>query len=265
MLNALHIAATGMAAQQLNVETISHNLANMGTTGFKRSRVSFSEMVNQGSRPRSAGDSMLAPLRGLTSDRSMGAGVNVASVKTIFELGEPRKTDQPQDVMISGDGFLEVVMPDGTRAFSRGGNLKTDADGLLTTQEGHALKPHLVIPDGVQSMTIAADGRVSVRSAAQRPWVEVGQLPLARFNNASGLEPIGGQLYRSTQASGESISGQAEEAGFGSIRQGYVESGNVKLVDEYVGLMLAQRAYEASAKVVQASDEMLAMVNNLRK
>lgn len=265
MLNALHIAATGMAAQQLNVETISNNLANMNTQGFKRSRVDFAALVSQGTDAGSVDRSTPVLQQGLTGLRSGGVGVSVASVKTLFDPGEPRKTDRPHDLMIDGDGFLEVTMPDGSRAFSRGGSLKLDADGALLTQAGFPLKPAIFIREGAQSMTIAADGSISVRSSAQGRRVELGQLHLVRFGNASALEPMADGLYRSNQASGDAISGLPGEVGFGTIKQGHVEGGNVRLVDEYVGLMLAQRAYEASAKVVQASDEMLAMANNLRK
>lgn len=266
MLNALHIAATGMAAQQLHVETISNNLANMSTPGFKRSRVDFAALVTQGAEAGSVDRSTPGLLpQGLTGHRSGGVGVSVASVKILFDPGEPKRTDRPHDLMIDGDGFLEVTMPDGSRAFSRGGSLRLDADGALLTPGGFPLKPAIFIPQGAESMTIAADGSISARSSAQGHRVELGQLHLVRFGDASALEPMADGLYRSSEASGDAISGLPGEAGFGTIKQGHVEGGNVRLVDEYVGLMLAQRAYEASAKVVQASDEMLAMANNLRK
>jgi len=265
MLNALHIAATGMAAQQLNVETISNNLANMNTPGFKRSRVDFASLVNQGAEAGSMERSTPGLRQGLTGHRSGGVGVSVASVKTLFDPGEPKRTDRPHDLMIDGDGFLEVTMPDGSRAFSRGGSLKLDADGALLSQGGFPLKPPIFIPEGGQTMTIAADGSISVRSSARGHRIELGQLHLVRFGNVSALEPMADGLYQSNEASGDAIAGQPGEVGFGTIKQGHVEASNVRLVDEYVGLMLAQRAYEASAKVVQASDEMLAMANNLRK
>ena len=265
MLNALQIAATGMAAQQLNVETISNNLANMATPGFKRSRVSFVDLVNQGSATAPSVTAGNSAIDALPLPRSFGAGVSVTSVDTSFDVGDAQKTGSPLELMINGDGFLEVIMPDGSRAFSRGGSLKVATDGALTTQAGQVLKANIIVPDGMQDLTIAADGKVSARASAQANWMELGQLPLVRFNNEAGLEALGDGLYRTNDASGESISGIAGENGMGSIKQGYVEGANVKLVDEYVGLMMAQRAYEASVKVVQASDEMLSLTNNLRK
>jgi flagellar basal-body rod protein FlgG len=257
-----------MAAQQLNVETISNNLANMATPGFKRSKVSFVDLVNQGSAAASslgANSANSASNDASPLSHSFGAGVSVSSVDTSFDVGDAQKTGSPLDLMINGDGFLEVVMPDGSRAFSRGGSLKVASDGALTTQAGQVLKANITVPDGMQDLTIGADGKVSARASAQANWMELGQLPLVRFNNEAGLESLGDGLYRTSDASGDSISGVAGENGMGSIKQGYVEGANVKLVDEYVGLMMAQRAYEASVKVVQASDEMLSLTNNLRK
>ncbi|HEV8690098.1 MAG TPA: flagellar basal-body rod protein FlgG [Ideonella sp.] len=261
MFDALQIAATGMHAQQQNVDAIANNLANVNTTGFKKARVSFTDLVarqSEAADPANAGaDAVAESLR--------GTGVAVGRVARSFDAGEARKTDSPYDVTIAGDGFIEVVLPDGGKAYSRGGTLRVNADGQLATASGQALKPGITIPDDVQDLTITPDGRVQVRSARHPNPVEVGQLELVRFIAPAGLESLGDGLFKATEQAGEPIAGRAGADGVGTIRQGFLEGSNVKLVEEMVNLMVAQRAYEASVKVVQASDEMLGMVNNLRK
>jgi flagellar basal-body rod protein FlgG len=264
MFDALYIAATGMQAQQLNVDTVANNLANVNTTGYKKGRVSFSDlMVRESNRVASAG---AENDRGLFVDPSrVGAGVGIASLAKLFDAGDMKKTESPMDIAIQGDGFLEVTLPDGTSAFSRGGTFKVNRDGLLATQSGYALKPGLSIPENAQTVVIANDGRVQVKVPGQSTLVDVGQLQLARFNNPQGLLAQGDALYRAGEASGEPISGRPGEDGMGTLAQGFLEGSNVKLVEEMINLMVAQRAYEASVKVIQASDEMLAMTNALRK
>ncbi|MFM2450544.1 MAG: hypothetical protein RIS44_2994 [Pseudomonadota bacterium] len=263
MFDALYIAATGMQAQQLNVDTVANNLANVNTTGYKKGRVSFSDlMVRESNRVAAGADND----RGLFVDPSrVGAGVGIASLAKLFDAGDMKKTESPMDIAIQGDGFLEVTLPDGGSAFSRGGTFKVNRDGLLATQSGYALKPGLSIPDNAQAVVIANDGRVQARVAGQTNLVDVGQLQLVRFNNPQGLLAQGDALYRSSEASGEPISGRPGEDGMGTLAQGFLEGSNVKMVEEMINLMVAQRAYEASVKVIQASDEMLAMTNGLRK
>jgi flagellar basal-body rod protein FlgG len=183
----------------------------------------------------------------------------------LFDPGELRKTEAPLDLAIQGDGFLEIAMPDGSRAYTRGGTLKVNADGQLATQAGLPLKPGIAIPDNAEAIVIAASGRVQVRVAGQSALAEAGQLELVRFGNAQELLPQGGNVYRATEASGEPQAARPGEEGVGTLAQGYLEGSNVKLVEEMVQLMVAQRAYEASVKVVQASDEMLGLVNGLRR
>jgi flagellar basal-body rod protein FlgG len=261
MFDALQIAATGMNAQQQNVDAIANNLANVNTNGFKRARVSFTDLVSR--------QAEAAAMSGATDPDSglamRGTGVSVAHVTRSFEPGEARQTGSVYDVTIGGDGFLEVLMPDGSRAYTRGGTLRVSADGQLATASGQPLKPGINIPDDVQELAISTDGRVQVKTARHPAAVEVGQLELVRFISPSGLEPLGEGLFRATEAAGEPMAGRPGQDGLGSIRQGFVEGSNVKMVEEMVNLMVAQRAYEASVKVVQASDEMLGMVNNLRK
>jgi flagellar basal-body rod protein FlgG len=261
MFDALQIAATGMHAQQQNVDTIANNLANVNTAGFKRARLTFIDLVTrqtaeqQDAGPNSDSKAMLA----------RGAGVAVSRELRSFDSGEARKTGSAYDLTITGDGFLEVVLPDGGKAYSRGGTLRVTAAGQLATSGGHLLKAGIAIPDDLQELTVTAEGRIMVRTPRHSDAVEVGQLEMVRFVGAAALEPIGDSLYRAPESAGEPIAGRAGQDGMGTLRQGFLEGSNVKLVEEMVNLMVAQRAYEASLKVAQASDEMVGMVNNLRK
>lgn len=260
MFDALQIAATGMHAQQQQVDAIANNLANVNTSGFKKARVSFTDLVmRQAQQAPAAAEALDA--RTLVH----GAGVAVGRTGQSFDAGDARKTDSAYDVMIAGDGFIEVMLPDGGIAYTRGGSLRLGADGQLSTVAGYALRPGITIPDDMTDLTITPEGRVLVQTPRQRAPVEVGQLELVRFVAPSGLAPLGDNLFKPTEAAGEPIAGRAGQDGLGAIRQGHLEGSNVKLVEEMVGLMVAQRAYEASVKVAQASDEMLGMVNNLRK
>lgn len=265
MFDALSIGATGMQAQQLNVETIANNLANVNTVGFKKGRVGFADlMVRDGLSPvaPSAEELRAGALAGSTR---LGAGVAVASLVKVFDVGELKQTDSPLDVAIRGDGFLEVTLPDGTSAFTRAGTLKVNKDGLLANAAGYPLKPAIQVPENAEAIVIGRDGRVQVRLPNQTNPVELGQLELVRFNGSGLLTALGENLYSASAASGDPVAVRPGEDGAGTLAQGYLESSNVKMVDEMVNLMLAQRAYEASVKVVQAADEMLGLVNNLRK
>lgn len=265
MIDALYIGATGMQAQQLNVDTIANNLANMNTVGYKKGRVGFADlMLAESARIKQpTAEELRAGV--LAAPQRVGAGVGVASLSRLFDAGELKKTDSPMDVAVQGEGFIEVTLADGSRAFTRGGTLKVNRDGLLATPAGHALKPGIAIPDGAQAVGVAADGKVTVRMANQSTPVEVGLIDLVRFASPGQLTAVGDGLYRATDGSGDAVSGRPGEDGLGTLAQGFLEGSNVKMVEEMVGLMVAQRAYEASVKVVQASDEMLGLINNLRK
>ena len=258
MSDALYIGATGMQAQQAHVEAIANNMANVNTPGFKKTRVSFSDLV-MGAARALQGDN------GAFVNASTGAGVQAGAFSRIFTGGEPKKTDAPMDVALVGEGFMELAMPDGSRAYARGGSLKVNAEGLLATQAGIPLKPNLSVPDTAEALLISGTGRVQARMPGQAGLVDLGQLELVRFANPQGLLAQGGNVYRATDASGEAIAGRAGEDGLGTLAQGFLEGSNVKLVEEMVDLMVAQRAYEASVKVVQAADEMLGMINGLRR
>lgn len=260
MLESLYIGATGMHAQQLQVDTIANNLANVNTPAFKKGRVNFAELMGRGTLPELQGPRDL-----LSPAQATAAGVALAGASKVFDAGDMKKTDAPFDLAIQGEGFLELAMPDGTRGYTRGGTLKVNADGRLALQDGTPLKPDIHVPDATERLLISSSGRVQVALAGQATLVEAGQLELVRFTSAAGLLAQGGGIYRSTDASGEPIGGRPGEDGMGTLVQGSLEGSNVRLVEEMVGLMVAQRAYEASAKVVQAADEMLGMVNGLRR
>ncbi len=258
MNDSLYIAATGMHMQQKGVDTISNNLANVNTPGFKKGRVSFEDLVYR--------DLAVATAASEGGQRLFqGGGVGMASIVKSFISGELKKTDAPMDLAIRGDGFFEVVSLDGTPAYTRGGTLTIDKDGFLATATGQPLKPSIHIGNDARGIFIDADGRVMVRTSARGEPFEAGRIELVRFADTSALGALGGNMYRPSERSGEPIFGRAGEEGFGTLAQGFVEGSNVNLVEEMVDLMVAQRAYESSVKVIQASDEMLAMSNNLRK
>lgn len=259
MIDALYIGATGMQAQQLNVDTIANNLVNVNTSGFKRSRVNFQDMLYRETAranglPGSSGNSRL-----------MGVGVGVAGIGKVFTPGEVKKTDNPLDVAIRGDGFLEIALPDGSFAYTRSGPLKVNQDGLLASSDGYALRPSLHIPSDAREIEILPDGHVLAKVGDKRDAVDIGQIELANFANPGGLAPLGGNLYRPTEQSGDVNYGKPGEDSLGPLAQGFAEASNVKLVEEMVNLMIAQRAYEVSAKVIQASDDLMGISNNLRR
>jgi len=254
MFDALYIGATGMQAQQAHVDAIANNLANVATPGFKKSRVSFSDLV------------VTAAARAAEpATQGAGIGVRIAAASRVFDVGDMKKTGAPLDVAIAGEGFLELAMPDGSRAYARGGTLKVNADGLLSNQQGVPLKPGIAVPENAEAVLISPSGRVEVRVPGQANALDAGQLEVVRFNNPQGLLGQGANVYRASDASGDPIGSRAGEDGIGTLAQGFLEASNVTLLEEMVDLMVAQRAYEASVKVVQASDEMLGMINALRK
>jgi len=259
MLDSLYIAATGMQAQQLNVDTISNNLANINTTAYKRSRVSFEDLLY-----REVGRTQGALLGGDAPAR-FGAGAAVSDTAKVFLDGDLRRTDGPLDVALRGAGFFEVTLPDGSRAYTRNGALRVNREGLIATGEGHVLSPSLQVPTEATQVIIDTTGLVSARVPGESAPVEIGQIQLARFVNPAGLSALGANLYVGTDKSGDPLLGKPGEEGFGTLQQGFLESSNVRLTEELVGLVLAQRAFEVNARAIQASDELLSLVNNLRR
>lgn len=256
MIDSLYIGATGLHAQQVNVDTVANNLANVNTTGFKKARVNFEDVMYREVQRAGANGEGSAVL---------GSGVGVASVHKMFAAGDLKKTDNAYDIAIRGDGFLEATTGEGQQVYTRTGRLIVNKDGYLATAEGHALKPSISIPADAQGITISDTGVVSATFGNQRRSEELGQLELAMFTNPAGLQPLGENSYRATEAAGTPAYGQPGSEGRGAMVQGYLEASNVKLVDEMVNLMTAQRAYEVNAKVIQASDELMSMSNNLRR
>jgi len=261
MNDALYIAATGMQTQQLAVDTIANNLANATTPGYKSGRVNFQELMYRDAATHAGG---ATPDPSLASGVSQGSGVGVASLVKSFAPGAVSATTNPLDLAIKGDGFMEVQMADGSTAYWRGGTLQVTSDGWLATSSGQLLKPQVRVDKDVDSLSIAADGRITTAKAGAKP-VQLGQLALHVFPNAGGLRPLGGALYQASPSSGDATPMSSGDVGAGTFVQSAAEQSNVVLVDEMVNLMMAQRAYEMNLKAIQTADDMVGMSNNLRK
>ena len=249
-----------MEAQQLNLDVISNNLANVNTTGFKKSKIEFQDLLYDTTRAPGAEQS---GGNQLPTGLQIGHGSRVVATSKIFTEGELTSTGEKLDMAIQGDGFFQVTMPDGTLAFTRDGAMKTSSNGQITTSDGLPVQSGFQpIPVGNTGVTISPDGTVSLSSAS---GVTSFQIQLFRFANPSGLQSIGRNLYVETPASGTAETGTPNQAGFGSLQQGFLEMSNVKVVEEMVNMIVAQRAYEVNSKAVQASDEMMQQSNNLRR
>lgn len=260
MLRALFSSATGMQSQQMNLDVIANNLANVNTTGFKKSKIEFQDLLYQTTRTagaeQGAGNTLPTGLQ-------IGHGSRAVATSRIFTTGEVTQTGEKLDIAITGDGFFQVLLPDGTEAYTRDGALKVASDGQVTTSDGLAVQGGFQpVPPGTTGITIANNGTVTLTGAAGATNFQV---QLTRFNNPSGLEALGGNLFRETLASGAPETGNPGENGFGELSQGFLEMSNVKVVEEMVKLILAQRAYEVNSKAIQAADEMLQQSNNLRR
>lgn len=257
---SLYSAATGMEAQQLNLNTIANNLANVNTPGFKRSKIEFQDLLYQNPRASGsdAGGGNLVP-----TGVEVGNGTRVASTSKVFTQGQLTSTGEKLDIAIQGDGFFEVQRPDGTRAYTRDGSFKLNAQGQVVTTDGlPVLSGFQPIPAGATSVSVAEDGSVTVQSAN---GTQTFNITLTRFANPAGLRSLGGNLYEETAASGTPENGKPSEQGFGRTMQGYVENSNVNIVEEMVNLIVAQRAYEINSKSIQASDEMLQNAANMKR
>ncbi|MBI1791497.1 MAG: flagellar basal-body rod protein FlgG [Acidobacteria bacterium] len=263
MIRALFSAASGMTAQQMNVDNIAHNLANANTAGFKTRRAQFQDLLYQNlvQPGASAGQQTVVP-----TGLQLGLGTRAASNEIIFSQGNFSQTENPLDMVIQGRGFFQVRRPSGEIAYTRAGSFHLDRDGNLVTSDGEALEPQITIPQDAQAITIATDGTVSFRQPNQTNSQLAGQIQLANFQNPAGLTSIGRNLYMPTDASGEPIVGNpGGQEGIGSLLQGYTEQSNVSVVEEFINLIVSQRAYEANSKVVKAADEMYQQVNNLSR
>jgi flagellar basal-body rod protein FlgG len=259
VIRALYTAASGMNAQQANIDNVAHNLANVNTTGFKKGRMEFEDLVYQqikapGTPTSQEGE---API-GLEA----GLGSRVVAMARNFASGNLRATNQPFDIAIEGAGFLQVSLPGGETGYTRAGTLHKNSQGQIVTNEGYALEPAITVPENAISVSISKDGIVSAATPGQPPE-QIGTIELATFQNPAGLEARGGNVFVVSNASGEPITGVPGSDGLGTIAQGFLEDSNVSVVEEMVNMILGQRAYEASSRVIRAADEMLQQVNNL--
>jgi flagellar basal-body rod protein FlgG len=260
MIRALYTAASGMNAQQANIDNVAHNLANVNTVGFKKSRVEFEDLVYQqtkaaGSPTSATGE---APV-GL----EMGLGVRSVASARDFGRGNMRATNGPLDFAVEGDGMFQVTLPSGETAYSRSGTFHLSAEGSLVTSEGYPMQPQITIPAGATGITVSKTGIVSATISGQAAAQEIGTIELASFRNPAGLKSLGGNMFQATTASGDATVGVPGTDGRGTVAQGYLEDSNVSVVEEMVTMILSQRAYEANSKVVKASDDMLQQVNSL--
>jgi flagellar basal-body rod protein FlgG len=261
-MRALSIAASGMQAQQMNVDVISHNIANMNTTAYKRQRAEFQDMLYQNlERPGSTSSASGAIL---PMGIQLGVGVQADAVGRITEQGGMAATQNGYDLAINGRGFFQVTLPSGQTAYTRAGNFAVNADGQLVTADGYAIEPAITVPQDATNIHITRDGVVEVTLAAQTDPQQIGQLEIASFINPAGLEGIGDNLYLETPASGTPNTATPGSPGLGTIMQGYLELSNVNAVEEISALIVAQRAYEMNARVITAADEMLQSTTQLR-
>ena len=260
MIRSLSIAKTGLDAQQTQLDVVANNLANVGTTGFKRSRAVFEDLMYQNLR-QSGGQT--SDQTRMPSGLQLGTGVRVVATERIHTQGNSTKTENQKDVMINGGGFFQVLMPDGTAAYTRDGSFQIDQNGQLVTASGYPVQPAITLPPSATSLTVGRDGTVSVVQAGSTASVQIGQIQLVTFLNATGLQAKGENLYVETDASGGANQTAPGQNGAGTLSHGYVESSNVNVVEELVNMIQTQRAYEINSKVVKTSDEMLARLSQL--
>ena len=261
-MRSLSVAATGMMAHQLHVEVISNTIANMTTTGYKRRRAEFQDLLYQ--NQRRIGSSSSAEGTVVPAGVQLGLGVKTAAVYRIHEQGELINTENSSDLAIQGDGYFVVELPNGDLAYTRSGNLQLSPDGELVTPDGYKISPGITVPQDAISVSINQEGTVSAKIAGQVEEQELGQLQLATFVNEAGLEAMGSNLLQETSASGEALGAPPGTEGLGTVLQGFLESSNVNPVQEITALIAAQRAYDMNSKVISASDEMMTTVTQLR-
>ncbi|MCW5687721.1 MAG: flagellar basal-body rod protein FlgG [Pseudolabrys sp.] len=262
-MRALHTAATGMMAQELNVQVISNNIANMRTTGYKRQRAEFQDLLYEhvsrvGTQTSEQGNQLPAGIE-------LGSGVKTVGTPRMMTQGTLVQTGKDYDVAIRGEGFFKVLMPDGRTAYTRDGSFELDSQGRLVTAQGNVIQPGITVPQGSTGVTINAQGQVSATPVGTTTPTILGQLQLSQFINKAGLQGIGDNLYLETPASGAPIDGTPNTDGFGNLQQGNLEQANVEAVSEISDLIAAQRAYEMNAKVIGAADQMLQATSNLMR
>jgi flagellar basal-body rod protein FlgG len=251
-----------MLAQQFNIDTISNNLANVNSTGFKKMRPEFEDLLYQ--TLREAGSIVHQDVQ-LPTGLQVGHGVRPVATMKIFTQGNFQQSDNPMDLVIEGNGFFQIQMPDGTTNYTRNGAFKVDGEGRMVSSEGYYLQPAITVPSGIQSISVSTDGIVSVLMPGQTQTEQIGQIELTNFINPSGLSNTGKGLYAQTAASGEPLVSTPGTEGNGQVISGYLEMSNVQVVEEMVNMIVAQRAYDINSKAVQASDEMLQVANGLKR
>jgi flagellar basal-body rod protein FlgG len=261
-MRSLSIGATGMLAQQLNVEAISNNIANMTTTGYKRQRAEFQDLLYQNQRRVGSTSSDAGTI--VPSGIQIGAGVKAAAVYRINEQGNVQVTDNSLDLATNGPGYFQITLPDGNTAYTRAGSFQLSADGTVVTADGYTVQPGIVVPNDAVDITVNPSGEVLIKLDGQIEPQNVGQIQLAIFPNESGLEAIGSNLLLATPASGDAVVGNPTAAGYGKLVQGAVETSNVNIVSEITSLITAQRAYEMNSKVIKTADEMMNSASQLR-
>lgn len=263
MIRALYSAASGMNAEQLNVDNIANNIANANTTGFKSRRAQFQDLLYQSMiQPGAAAGQQSTVPTGL----QLGLGTRAASNEVIFSQGDFSQTNNPLDLVIQGQGFFQIRRATGDLAYTRSGNFHLNRDGQVVTIDGDLLDPPITVPQNALSVTIASDGTVSYSQSGQTASQQAGQIQLATFSNPSGLNSIGRNLFLPTDASGDPVVGlPGGQEGLGQLLQGYIEQSNVSVVNEFINLIVSQRAYDANSKVVKAADDMYQQVNNLKQ
>lgn len=261
MIRALSTAATGMDAQQTRLDVTANNIANVSTNGFKKSRAEFADLMYQ--TMKAPGTATSANTKSATGIQ-VGMGVHTVATQRQHSVGDLRQTGNPLDVAIEGNGFFPIKLPSGETGYTRAGAFKLDNEGKVVNSEGYQIGSDITIPADAQSVTIGADGTVSVTIPKEAQPTEVGKIELATFANPAGLASIGHNLFKETGASGTAITGAPGENGIGSLQQGTIEMSNVKVVEEMIDLISGQRAYEVNSRVIRAADEMLQQTANLR-
>ena len=261
-MRSLSIAATGMLAQQTNVEVISNNIANMNTTAYTRRRPEFTDLLYQNLRRVGAQSSDTGTI--VPTGVQLGLGVKTSAVYRITEQGSVTNTDNTLDMAIQGKGYFRILLPSGETAYTRDGAFQLSPQGNIVTADGYLVQPQITVPPDAVSVTVDTSGQVIVKQDGQTQTSVKGQLTLATFANDAGLEASGGNLYMETPASGQPVTQTPGKPGFGTVLQGYLESSNVNVVSEVTNLIGAQRAYEMNSKVIQASDEMLSTINQMK-
>lgn len=258
MQSALWVSKTGLEAQDKNIATIANNLANLNTTAFKKGRAVFEDLIYQNLRQSGAqsSESTVIP-----TGSNMGTGVRLVATEKLFTQGSPQNTGNPLDVMIEGRGFLQILLPDGTNAYTRDGGLKQDSQGQLVTANGYLIQPAITIPPQTISLTIGEDGTVSALVAGTTTPTQIGNLQLSDFINPAGLQPLGQNLYAETVSSGAPTTDKPGSSGLGRLMQNSLEASNVNVVEELVNMIQAQRSYEITAKSIQTVDSMLQYIS----